>query len=177
MIPAPTCPDCGSICVHPLTMPVECADCGGEGYLEHGGMCPSCNGTGKVAPPPPTDEQIFGRECETCASPSVVGACHDCGGTGRVGAAENRWTCLGGDDLLIPLDGGREAPYGQCPGRTDVRAKRETWAATIRAWRTRTKTTVMRPGDAWVPWNNQLPDGVDPNKGTLTIVVTFVPEE
>jgi len=121
---APPCPDCGQPCRHPLTMAVDCPRCDGRSRdrsrSDHWNgtawvKCLDCDGTGKVSPPPPTDEQIFGRECGLChgkgkvgvwepgshnEEPDVLFGCGECGGTGRVGAAENRWTCPGGRQIL-----------------------------------------------------------------------------
>jgi hypothetical protein len=161
---APSCPDCGQPCQHPLTMPCE-----GTGLHDplfpNRGPCNAkdgCHGTGKVTPPPPTDEQIFGRECGLChgkgkvgvwepgshnEEPDVLFGCGECSGAGRIGAAENRWTCPGGARLLVhDCDGTPDNPACLCPGRTDVLALPEAWEAFVRQLRTRTKTTVLLDG-------------------------------
>lgn len=178
---APACPDCGAICLHPLTIVVNCEKCGGTGgntlvpadTVRAGvpGWCPDCNGTGKLIPPPPTDEQIFGRECSRCRGLGKLRdydemiECPNCNGTGRVGACENRWTCLGathqhhahwrsfgeGDPRngwACELCKQTWTAYQpkclvKCPGRTDVRADPTLWEEVRRAWRIRTKTTVI----------------------------------
>lgn len=113
---------------------------------------------------------------------------------GRVGAAQNRWTCLGGHRIPIweSFDGGdRIDRYETCPGRDDVQADPATWAAAIRAWRTRTKTTVLRDyADLTSPHSSNsvllanereesagglIPEDVRGRRGEWTIVVTFVP--
>lgn len=189
---APTCPDCGQECQHPLTMPVECPTCGGEPFVvdplasvgfgfgaSSGGAesdCTQCKGARLVQPPPPTDEQVR--------------------------AAENRWTCSGGAILpvvFVEEDGDDEDGLSfsrrSCPGRDDVEAPPELWAEIKRSWRTRTKTTVV----AGIPMYGReptivsgtkgalkfdplsiyhmMPDGTQNLKGKRTIVVTFEPDE
>jgi DnaJ-class molecular chaperone len=227
---APTCPDCGQPCRHPLTMPVDCPRCKEEwrGNATNGvtipdgrtfiakEKCPDCHGAGKVAPPPPTDEQIFGRECERCAGRGknwTEGdhylkpdwrACLDCNGTGRVGAAENLWVCLGTRwKPTCSMFSACSVEQHYCEGaavpcgRTGVGADEPTWTAWKRAMRTRTKTTVLLDGHvsygrepyAWrlrgpgdmetqgISLYTLMPDGTQNLKGRRTIVVTFEPED
>lgn len=285
MMPAPTCPDCGASCYHLLTLPVPCRDpdcnpcaierhgCGCDGALDDGCfLCtpsrhkrPACAKV--VLPPPPTDEQIFGRTCEQCrgrgerawdavdeeqyqlgafdfpgssseekkAKMAHAFRCTSCAGTGRVGAARNQWKCLGRkprgyelrcaeghplyfkeemDDTLrrgLVLDECHECPPGNddrgtdgvyevgpvCSGRLGIVADPETWAAAIRSWRTRTKTTewagyevrriVEGARDTClmsslldlrtdVYLTHLLPDVPERKRGRWTIVVTFVPD-
>lgn len=112
---APPCPDCGQPCRHPLTMPTQSFTCSCGNYWdalddgeEDDGTCTCCGDTCTAVfrqPPPPTDEQIFGRYCNECcwgdrcdtpghADRSRKPPC--CNGTGRTGAAQNLWTCPGG---------------------------------------------------------------------------------
>lgn len=239
MTPAPTCPDCGSTCVHPLTMPVEC-DCGADPsnvFEIVRPPCEKCRGTGKVAQPLPTDEQIFGRVCEKCDTEKRLGAyfrgvpsstqaidlitgkiqdgrpdCPNCAGIGRIGAAKNEWICLGtianscgacdgsgklrghacpscrgtGKEHSVERSPGYFESSSPCPGRTDVQADPTTWANAIRAWRTRTKTTVL--SSILHSWDRELmvaqellpPGTCGPGlwgwSGRWTIVVMFEPE-
>ena len=211
---ASTCPDCGRVCSHALTRSVDCETCHGKGRI---GMnqagshdeepdidlrCGNCNGTGKVSPPPPTDEQIFGREC-ACRGSGWLDpghseeSCHLCNGAGRVGAAENRWTCLGYKDPTCPV--ADHAPTfcaycRHCPGRTDIIADPALWEEVKRAWRTRTKTTIVngipmygrspsvvsgeRGALKFEPLSiyHLMPDGTQTLKGKRTITVTFEPD-
>lgn len=239
-VPAPRCGDCGQPCVHPLMLLVACSTCDGKGQWQGipAARCTDCNGTGKVLPPPLTDEQIFGRKCERCGGSGTYTPnfedqlCPLCKGVGRIRAAENRWTCLGGGEVACPASlGARPSCYGglllfrddydggsftstvkcqecrgtgkspqRCPGRTDVVAPPDVWSAAIRAWRTRTKTTVFdhawadgvnngyagvetgfrwgEPGarGCWGGLDGLLPETPYKQRGQWTIVVTFVPD-
>jgi hypothetical protein len=172
---APPCPDCGQPCRHPLTMLVKCGTCGGSGSAcEYDGdpvikteiRCSTCNGTGKVSPPPPTDEQIFGRECGACngsgershypdVDDSDVGPCQTCNGTGRIGAAQNRWTCFGTD----PFPGG-----AWCKHEWHVRLalghpqKEERCPRCTGLWTFRCvgRSDIVAPPEAWEAFVRQL---------------------
>jgi hypothetical protein len=191
---APPCPDCGQPCRHPLTMPTQSFTCSCGNYWdalddgeEDDGICTCCGDACTAVesqPPPPTDEQIFGRECSACdglggffdvqqGSEKDVGVqlkrvrCPDCNGTGRIGAAQNRWTCLGYELPPLCASPWHDEPHSYlstcpqcsgrqherrvppltvwklCPGRTDIVASPEAWEAFVRQLRTRTKTTVL----------------------------------
>jgi hypothetical protein len=176
-------------------MPVECGICDGASRKwdrrapaedpSHG-WCPECENTGKVLPPPPTDEQIDGRECGRCHGlrgrrgfnppRNERELCERCNGAGRIGAVENRWVCLGG----MKYPNGRAAGWLTCKGRSDIVADDATWTAAKRAWRTRTKTTVLK--EWWhtlPPLLTLCPDGMYSRpirNGRVTVVVTFEPE-
>jgi hypothetical protein len=123
-------------------MPVECGICDGASRKwdrrapaedpSHG-WCPECENTGKVLPPPPTDEQIDGREYGRCHGlrgrrgfnppRNERELCERCNGAGRIGAVENRWVCLGG----MKYPNGRAAGWLTCKGRSDIVADDATW--------------------------------------------------
>lgn len=183
MLPV-TCPCCGG---KPFVLdPLDTYGYPPSERIEGLSDCTQCLGKREVDPPLPTDEQIFGRPCEACnGAGATVGPltpasvrvrkddedptlflfkadlarCFDCNGTGRVGAAENRWTCLGGvryfkgEERLrregrqvhnlpcAPFEEHSEC-WTECSGRTDVVAEPAVWAEAVRQWRTREKTTV-----------------------------------
>jgi hypothetical protein len=185
---APPCPDCGQPCRHPLTMPTQSFTCSCGNYWdalddgeEDDGICACCGDTCTAVfrqPPPPTDEQIFGKWCDLCCNgdrcdnPTHADRRSDpppkcCNGTGRIGAAQNRWVCLGYELPPLCASPWHDEPHSYlstcpqcsgrqnerrvppltvwklCPGRTDVVAPPETWEAFVRQLRTRTKTTVL----------------------------------
>lgn len=205
---APHCPDCGAVAVHPLRMARPCPDC--IGIVPD---CKTCGGKRMVILPPPTDEQIFGRACDLCEGKGRYSRwqegvyapteCRQCNGTGRVCAAENRWVCFGSTYRVYGYSGPDPHPDEgcvlrdkTCPGRSDIVADEALWAEVKRAWRTRTKTTVLRgilgtsheamlvthhaPGHPEAV-RTRLYDVVDVGSeghvGTWTISVAFEPED
>jgi hypothetical protein len=200
----PLCPDCNQPAQHPLILAMKCANCDGKHEVSgdrvvfrHG----DCSERAYFLLPL-TDEQIDGHECEACGGtgetpgglPSVSGRyverCLVCDGAKRIGAAKNRWVCLGRD---CTDSGHRGNCPGACPGRSDIVADDATWREWKQCMKTRTKTITRHVcidqdgGRTRFPiwnleadgyeWIDILPEGIALKRGKLTFAVTFEPEE
>src|SRR3990172_8022003 len=195
---APHCPDCGQVCLHPALMAVDCKACGGKGARKIPSgpsitvACTECNGTGKVAPPTLTDEQILGRKCSMClgsGSDEYGAECSDCNdGTGRGGGIENVWECTSSFLARLDFRGDLASSSNRgprCSGPVIV-ADDALWREFKQMLRTRTKTTVLEntkfvddedggifPNAPACVLCDFIPDGCNDRRGKWTVTITF----
>jgi len=145
----------GNISPHDLLHPVKegseweqddkgepCYNCGGEGYVQAGHVCPDCRGTGRkdlyenmddraAAPFQEADENV---DCPACQGTGETGHedCQRCGGTGKLTRMAwerlygNRKTMKVSESSLKPTWVSRHFPRG-----TTVRIKKDNKEGTV----------------------------------------------